>query len=119
MRKYYYKGLWNSKSVCGLEIIENAAGHVYVILTELEENPGTSITNVFASVATSIFHDCISTNPNDVIWIEQRKKTKNRNNEFFSLVKMIWDKNKKCYVSPKWWPCDPRILKEIQAIKEK
>jgi hypothetical protein len=115
MRKYYYNGLWNSKSVCGLEIIEHAAGNVYVILTELEENPGTPITNVFTSVSTNIFHDCISANPNDITWIEHYAKTKDRNNEFFSLVKMAWDNSKKCYYSPRWWPCDPRILKDIKG----
>jgi hypothetical protein len=116
MRRYYYTGLWNSRSVCGLQIIEQAAGNVYVILTELKENSGTPVTYMFDTIATDIYHKCLSTDPNDIIWIEHYNQTSydTDGKETFNFVKMGWDNRRKCYHSPKWRPCDRLVLEKIE-----
>ncbi len=44
--KLNYRGFWNCDSTCELEILR--AGEKYtVILSELEENQGTSVTNMY------------------------------------------------------------------------
>jgi hypothetical protein len=41
--KYHYKGFWNCDCVCGVEIDQE---NKIVVFIELEENTGTSITNI-------------------------------------------------------------------------
>jgi len=51
---YDFKGQWDAPSRCGLKIVENN-GQTIIIATELyAENPGTSVTNFCAPLATQI-----------------------------------------------------------------
>ncbi len=117
MRNYHYTGLWNSRSVCGLEIIEHATGNIYVILTELKENPGTPVANMFDTIATNIYHKCLSADPNDITWIEHYDQNGYgaNDNETYNSVRMTWDNCRKCYHSPKWQPCDNLTLERIRG----
>lgn len=53
MKIYNYKGIKECPSTCGLEIYRKDQT-VYVIVTELEANTGTSVTNWSAELATEI-----------------------------------------------------------------
>jgi len=51
---FEFKGLWDIPSKCGLRLIEQE-NQTIVIVTELyKENPGTSIAQISASLATQI-----------------------------------------------------------------
>lgn len=62
--RYEYKGFHGCESVCNLEIHQNL-----VIITEREDNEGTSITNMAEQLATAIC-DEFDINPHNLIWIE-------------------------------------------------
>lgn len=73
MKNFPYSGWGGCKSVCGVQVIQRGGGFVespdiagmlvwrgdgpVVILTELPENDGTSITNVSEYLATKVFYD--------------------------------------------------------------
>ena len=64
MQRYEYKGFHNCNSVCGLDIIGDM-----VICTQLEENTGTSITNMAEHLATMVCEQFAIPLEN-LIWIE-------------------------------------------------
>lgn len=45
MEKLYYEGLWQDGAVCGVDFITQLSSTPIIMLTELEENQNTSITN--------------------------------------------------------------------------
>ena len=65
-----FKGLWDLPSRCGLQRIEKEGKHI-VIVTELyQDNPGSSITSVSASLAMQIA-ERYHFNVKDMIYIER------------------------------------------------
>ena len=69
MMEYKFKGFHGCDSKCDIEIIRRGDGKIVVIATELDDNPGTSITNIVETLATEICqaHDIKHF---DLIWIE-------------------------------------------------
>lgn len=64
-----FKGVWDMHSRCGLKIFQNNDKHI-VIVTELyQDNPGSSITSVSASLATQII-ERFKIAASDLIYIE-------------------------------------------------
>jgi hypothetical protein len=63
------------ESRCGLDIW-NVSGQMVVMLTELPDNPGASVTNAFECIATEVLPMVVllacgeSCSPESVIWIE-------------------------------------------------
>ena len=54
---YHYEGLWQRPSTCGLKIVKKG-DEVLVVATDLyKENPGGSITEFVAELATLIAND--------------------------------------------------------------
>ena len=51
---YRYPGLWGAPSLCGLRIVRHPDRHVVVATELFEENPGTTITNFAAELATRL-----------------------------------------------------------------
>lgn len=49
MERYYFKGLGGADSVCGVQHSGNT-----VLLTELHDNPGTSVTNACVLLASEL-----------------------------------------------------------------
>ena len=68
MTRYEYKGYHGAPSVCGLEIRALEVGTL-VVVTELPDNPGTSVTNMAENLATDV---CRANNisPHKLIWVE-------------------------------------------------
>ena len=87
IERYYYKGLWDCISYCGLEIINNNELYT-VIASELKDNPGTSITNFYEHLATKIYHEKLNGIPiEDIIWIERYSDT----DVEYSIVDLEWN----------------------------
>ena len=61
---YNYIGFDGNYGICDLEIIKNL-----VIVTEISENEGTSITNMAEHLATQICQE-FDIDPKNLIWIE-------------------------------------------------
>ena len=106
MNIYHYEGFNKRPAKCGLEFIKEE-GRVTVIMTELDDNPGTSVTNMVELLATKIYNEHLKDNYaiDQVQWIEHYPERshmpgKNMIEETWDEVKMKWDGKK--FEHPKW-----------------
>ena len=67
---YEYPGFRNCDSKCDLEIVRSVGRTTLVICTELENNPGTSVTNAAEIIATRLCQEDPTIDPEGLIWIE-------------------------------------------------
>ncbi|HQI70476.1 MAG TPA: hypothetical protein PLT47_06970 [Bacteroidales bacterium] len=99
---YDFKGQWDVPSRCGLKIVKNN-GQTIVIATELyAENPGTSVTNFCASLATQICSE-FAIDHDNVSFIVHTPDAKSKLtflNESFFQVDFSWNGSK--FIDPKW-----------------
>lgn len=110
MDKLQYKGYWDCDCVCGLELVFSDAivkggKKVKVILTELDENTGTSVTNMIEQLATLVYHRYLEGVPTEnITWIEHypERGTRKEIPETFDQVEMKWDS--KQFRHPVWKP---------------
>lgn len=106
MNIYHYEG-WNKRPAkCGLEYIRQKDS-VMVVLTELNDNPGTSVTNMVEHLATMIFNEHLKDDytPEQVQWVEHypdRGGTPEHPMfaESWDMVTMKWDGEK--FSKPEW-----------------
>ncbi len=116
---YDFSGQWDVPSRCGLKIVNNDSQTV-VIATELyAENPGTSVTNFCAPLATVICNDH-NISHEKMIFIVHTPDTKSKltfMNENFFRVDFSWDGNK--FTDPKWAQIEKAIVDELIGIPQK
>jgi len=99
--KYDYLGFGRFPSHCGLEIIQKGNKYI-VILTELEDNEGTSVTNAIEDIATQIKNTRLANvNANDIIFIEHYEKIFD-DKETYDVVTLSYDEQLKRYFQPRW-----------------
>ena len=116
---YDFLGQWDVPSCCGLKIVKNDT-HTVVIATELyAENPGTSVTNFCAALATVICNDYNIVHEK-MIFIVHTPDTKSKlsfMNENFFCVDFLWDGNK--FTDPKWAQIAKAKVDELIGIPQK
>ena len=66
--RFDYRGYWNCESHCTMEIHGNL-----VIVTEADDNQGTSITNMAEHLATRVCHQ-FQIDPLKLVWIEHYRE---------------------------------------------
>ena len=67
---FQYKDSYNRDARCGVEVVE-VNGKIYVVLTELPDNHGVSVTNAVGIIATVVYNQFLSNKPIDkIVWIE-------------------------------------------------
>jgi len=100
-----FKGSWDMPSKCGLRRFESEGRRPVVIVTELyQDNPGSSITSVAASLAGQLA-ESFHYRPDELIYIECNPDMKSKlsfyDEEFFivefdyldgQLVHPVWNK---------------------------
>jgi hypothetical protein len=90
---------------------------VIVILSELEENEGFSVTNSVEYLATDVYHKFLSEYyPEQIIWIEhypERAYRSIKNQITFSRVTLGWFKDRKAFYHPQW-----EYIKSIEEVRE-
>lgn len=92
---YNYKGYGGCDSVCDIVIHNNI-----VIATELEDNKGTSITNIAEGLATQVCKE-FNIDPEKLIWVEHYFSSVALKQETFDIVEFTFLENGEC-VKPKW-----------------
>ena len=81
---------FGTKTICGLKIFRDNMGRKIVVMTELKDNPGMSITNCVEHLATQIKQDFLSkTISTEIVWIEHYPKS-NSIGESWDVVIMEW-----------------------------
>ena len=69
IERFEYRGFHGCQSFCKLQVLPLADGRTAVIATELEDNPGTSVTNVAEQLASFVC-DRFGIDPDHLVWIE-------------------------------------------------
>lgn len=124
MQIYHYQGHFEFGSKCGLSFIphQDDPSHIYVVLTELAENPGTSITNAYEKIATAIYNDFLIQTPiENINWIEHYTNESYEGEsdkwERFDRVLLKWDEKNRCFEvgqpyseSKSWKPCNEETV---------
>lgn len=102
MELFNYKGIGGCDCTCGLDFIIENNDDIMVVITQLPDMTGTSVTNYFEHIATLIYLQKLSGYPLDKIkWIEHyTDKSSITLNKKFDIVTMDWDGNK--FSNPKW-----------------
>ena len=67
---YKYYGFHGCLSHCDLEIIRSSSTTTLIICTELLDNPGTSVTNLAAELATRVCEEDETIDPARLLWVE-------------------------------------------------
>lgn len=67
--RFEYRGFHGCRSWCRLEVLPLRDGRVAVIATEVEDNPGTSVTNVAEHLASFVC-DTFKIDPDKLVWVE-------------------------------------------------
>ncbi len=119
-----YKGFHGCDSKCRVEIWTDARElKAAVVLTELVDNPGTSVTNYVEELATLVLplvETLCECPPQSIIWIEHYEKVPQRTaerwhhyllDESWGVVSLRWTGTR--YESPTWKPSD---LQEIERL---
>jgi hypothetical protein len=118
MQALEFRGLGNGPARCGLDIHRRHDGIVVVILTELPNNPGTSVTNFFEHLATKVFMEILmmeAIKPANIIWIEHYPAESREpiREETWDKVELMYHDEYKRFQRPKW----SRLQKEeVDAI---
>lgn len=104
MEIYHFKGLGRCESKCGLNI-HMRDDRAVVMLTELDDNRGTSVTNYIEYIATLIYRERLNGCPVESIrWIEHYPANGDKE-ETFDEVFFKWDGQR--FVSPQWRRIEP------------
>ncbi|MFA5790643.1 MAG: hypothetical protein WC976_06255 [Caldisericia bacterium] len=130
MKIFKYKGYGVHDSRCGVSIIDDGTGGKIVVLTELPDNPGTSVTNYVEGIATAVVHELLPNFPvYKIKWVEHYPDTAALppvlGRETFDRVELEWDGGRAAaehvawrnlnFYNPKWSPMDKE---EVRKIKE-
>lgn len=93
---YHYKGHHEFSSKCGLDI-HIRGDRAIVVFTELQDNPGTSITNMIEVLATQVYHERLRKfSPENIEFVEHYLVP----DEHHDLVHLKWTGLE--YKNPVW-----------------
>ncbi len=115
-----YRGLHGCASRCRVEIWTDAQElRAAVVLTELPDNPGTSVTNFFEELATlvlPIVETLCACPPERIIWVEHYERVHLKSHQHYlpetwDRVELRWTGFK--YESPTWKPSDPQQIERL------
>ena len=110
---YNYTGFLDSYCICDIEIIKNL-----VIVTEMPENEGTSITNMAEHLATQVCQE-FDIDPKTLIWIEhypQRGEWK-QYPESYELVSFNLN-TEGVFSSPRWTEISKEVVDAFRSTHE-
>ena len=119
MIKFSFKGLHGCHSVCGVEVRKLSDTEFVVIATELDDNPGTSVTNAWPSLAYIICQElCLV--PCQVRWAEHYPPRGHRGNirETWEWVNLDWDKHHFFTMSQDRHPWEQMTIEEIESLHQ-
>lgn len=99
---YTFKGQWDVESRCGLKVARREGRHVFVVTELFTENPGTSVTNFCAQLATLLLVE-YQVPPEEFVYVEHcpdRGSRLEHYQETFDRVSLTWDGER--FTDPEW-----------------
>lgn len=118
MHRVEYRTPAGQRGVCGVRVISVDATKKIVILTELADNPGSSVTNSWPFIASSVYYQLFrEVDPKGIAWVEhygqQSYRHPHSDGDRYDLVELEWDDTQHEYSMAKdrhpWRPA-PEIL---------
>ena len=116
MKTFNFKGYWGVSSICGVDIYHQNDDKVVVVLTELPENHGTSITNAIELIAEQVV-EAYGLQNRDIVWVEHYPEQVDPYNykhimheNSFDLVVMTAIDNE--FFNPQW-----KRISEVEFVK--
>ena len=113
---YQYPGRRNFYSKCDLEIIRGGTTTL-VICSERADNPGTSVTQAAARLATSLCHDDPTIAPEGLVWVEHTPalgRGRRRKPERWCRVTFT-SRAGRTFDRPAW---EPTTAEAVQALRQ-
>jgi hypothetical protein len=115
--RYNYSGYSRCACVCNVEIYKGPE-RALVIMTELPENTGTSVTNISEQLATELRAKFLAGYPPmRIIWIEHYPKQAGAGGESFDSVHYSWNAKQE-YIEPTWRHLTKRAVQELKVGME-
>ena len=113
---YAFTSQWGWVSKCRLEIL-NHEGFTLVIASELDDNPGVSVTNFAEHLATQVCLDC-RIDPMKLVWVEHYPEAGKRpyfDPEHWDAATFTFDILHGHFLSPAWF----RVTEsQLQAMRQ-
>ncbi|NOK64254.1 MAG: hypothetical protein GFH27_549323n7 [Chloroflexi bacterium AL-W] len=106
---FNFRGFYDGAAHCGLRIWQHLDDVAVVMLTELPDNPGISVTNAFEFIATQVVRG-YSLSPTKTIWIEHCPKDQQL---AYSLVTLKWQQQWRTHYAPQWGFLNDDALRRI------
>ena len=69
MSRLHYRGFHGCDSWCDIEVVRVSDACTVVIVTEVDDNPGTSVTNMAEELATEVCKT-FRISPHKLVWYE-------------------------------------------------
>ena len=116
---YEYKGFHGSTSKCGVDLYKftlDGPGRHVLIVTELADNPGTSVTNMAEQLATHICQD-LDIPPQGLVVIEHCPE--GLFPESYDIVTFDFDWSLATFTTPVWRRLPPERMGALIAECEK
>ena len=117
---YEYPGFQNCYSKCELEIVRSSGKTTLVICTELPDNPGTSVTNCAAALATRVCQEDETIDPESLLWVEHYpEQVCGLGNPPFPAswdMVIFTEREGTTFRNPSWYSLKPE---EMQHIRER
>lgn len=107
---FEFKGFFDCYSKCGYRL-EQTDKWIVIIVSELEDNPGTSITNAVEILFPQVCEH-FGLYPGRVVWIEHYPESSLAAGNW-DIVTMDFDDNKPIILSPKWERISKDQVKQI------
>ena len=119
--EYEYRGFWGCRSRCGLEVIQQQS-FVLVIATELEGNPGASVTNMSESLAFAVCQDW-GIPARSLVWVEHYPERDVSFSylpsellaESWDLVQFYLDQAEGRFSNPRWFRLSEAQMRQLRA----
>ena len=102
--RYEYPGYGNCESFCDLALAIRPDGTAFVVCAERPDNPGTSVTNRAAFLATKVCKDNAAIDPRRLVWLERYPAEGRRSDKppTWSVVTFDCDARTRTLRNPKW-----------------
>ena len=110
---YEYLGYGQQMAYCDLEVYDLADGHTLAIVTELDDNPGTSITNRAEGIFTQLMQVFNLDKPEKLVQIEHYRKDSVLPEHWHRVTCASYDPGLKQYLNPEW---EPLSYQEVQGL---
>ena len=99
---YHFPGLWEVPSLCGLRLVRRPDRQVLVVTELFDQNPGTSVTNFCAELATRLTAER-GLDPEKLVFIEHSPETGSKLESYAeSFHRVSFRRDGARFVRPDW-----------------